>query len=429
MWTRKSALVLAAGITAYMLSLMMNDTLLAGLGTSLIAYLILVSFTHRSLELLPMEELSSRARSFGAVRVEREISSDRIFEGGEIDVVLKIESTGGTGLVEIWDHLPDRVRIKSGENRAIINLSGGKNIIKYTLECPIMGPYTIGPLMLRKGDFSSMFFEEDRTEEYSDFIVLPRVEEIKDAGIRSRTPKLFSGTATLKQPGPGYEFYALREYRPGDSFRDINWKAYARSGELLVNAREREAISDIMIMVDSREGTETGPLDKTSRIINARTAASLASYFIKGKNSVGLTIYGDGVHMMQPSTGERHLDKIMSSLATMTAAGDTGLEAAVSVVAPHIPSRSPVIIVSNLEGDNSVIEGIEALRSRDFPVVVVSASTLDMEKETGNIDKKDYDVLKEHRTALIEFLRRESASVIDRQVDEPLQIALLEVMQ
>jgi len=428
MWTRKSALVLAAGITAYMLSLMMNDTLLAGLGTSLIAYLILVSFTHRSLELLPMEELSSGARNFGAVRVEREISSDRIFEDGEIDVVLTIETTGGTGLVEIWDHLPDRVRIKSGENHAIINLSAGQNTIKYTLECPIMGPYTIGPLMLRKGDFSIMFFEEDRTEEYSDFIVLPRVEEIKDAGLHSRTPKLFSGTATLKQPGPGYEFYALREYRPGDSFRDINWKAYARSGELLVNAREREAISDIMIVVDSRAITESGPLKNTSRIINARTAASLASYFIKGKNSVGLTVYGDGVHMLQPSTGERHLDKILSSLATMTAGGDTGLEAAVSVVAPHIPSRSPVIIVSSLELDDSVIEGIETLQSREFPVLVVSTSTLELEIEGESVDREDYRAIKEHRSALIEFLKHEGVYVVDRPVDEPLQVSLMEVL-
>ena len=428
MWTRKSALVLAAGITAYLLSLMMNDTLLAGLGTALISYLILVSFTRRSLELLPMEEMSPESRVLGVVRVEREISSDRIFEDGEIEVTLRIETTGGAGLVEVWDHLPDRVQIVHGDNHAIINLSEGHNIIRYTLECPIMGPYTIGPLMLRKGDFSSMFFEEDRAEEYSDFIVLPKVEEIGDAGIRSRTPKLFSGTASLKQPGPGYEFYALREYRPGDSFRDINWKAYARSKELLVNAREREAISDIMIMVDSRSGTEVGPLKSTSRIINARAAASLASYFIKGKNSVGITIHGDGVHMMQPSTGERQLDRIMSSLATMSAGGDTGLEAAVSVVAPHIPSRSPVIIISNLEGDDSVIEGIESLQSRDFPVVIISTSTLDMEKETGNIEEKDYSSISEHRRALIEFLGREGVMVLDRPVDEPLQMALLEVM-
>ncbi len=428
MWTRKSALVLAAGITAYLLSLMMNDTLLAGLGTALISYLILVSFTRRSLELLPIEELASETGVLGVVSVEREISSDRIFEGGEIEVMLRIESTGGMGLVEVWDHLPDRVRIKSGDNHAIINLSEGHNVIKYTLECPIMGPYSIGPLMLRKGDFSSMFFEEDRAEEYSDFIVLPRIEEISEAGIRSRTPKLFSGTATLKQPGPGYEFYALREYRPGDSFRDINWKAYARSGELLVNAREREAISDIMIMADAREVTETGPLDSTMRIMNARTAASLASYFIKGKNSVGLTIYGDGVHMMQPSTGERHLDKIMSSLATMSAGGDTGLEAAVSVVAPHIPSRSPVIVVSSLEGDESIIEGIEALQSRDFPVLVISSSTLETEKETGNLSAEDYEALNEHRKALIEFLRHEGVMVVDRSPGESLQMALMEVM-
>ena len=49
------------------------------------------------------------------------------------------------------------------------------------------------------------------------------------------------GESSVESPGVGTEFYGLRKYQPGDYYRQINWKATARRGELIANERMREA--------------------------------------------------------------------------------------------------------------------------------------------------------------------------------------------
>ena len=34
--------------------------------------------------------------------------------------------------------------------------------------------------------------------------------------------------------------------------RKVNWKAFARSGKMMVNDFERDAVSDIILIIDSR---------------------------------------------------------------------------------------------------------------------------------------------------------------------------------
>ena len=73
---------------------------------------------------------------------------------------------------------------------------------------------------------------------------------------------MYSGATTLKTPGPGMEFYALWEYLPGDSFRSINWKALARTGEMMVNEKTRDAVTDVFVIVDTRDVSRIGTVLK-----------------------------------------------------------------------------------------------------------------------------------------------------------------------
>ena len=78
------------------------------------------------------------------------------------------------------------------------------------------------------------------------------MEDVKDAFVKSKVPKIFTGAVNIRQPGEGSNFYNLREYVPGDPMRKVNWKAFARSGKMMVNDFERDAVSDIILIIDSR---------------------------------------------------------------------------------------------------------------------------------------------------------------------------------
>ena len=107
------------------------------------------------------------------------------------------------------------------------------------------------------------------------------MEDIKDAMIKSRVPKIFTGAVNIRNPGEGSNFYNLREYIPGDPMKKVIGKATARQdGKMMVNEFEKDAVSDIIIIVDSRKISETGPVSRNSLVYSTEAAASLSQYFL-----------------------------------------------------------------------------------------------------------------------------------------------------
>ncbi len=48
------------------------------------------------------------------------------------------------------------------------------------------------------------------------------------------------GRQELYQPGPGHDLYRIRQHQPGDTARQVHWKASAKAGELRVREFSRE---------------------------------------------------------------------------------------------------------------------------------------------------------------------------------------------
>ena len=110
------------------------------------------------------------------------------------------------------------------------------------------GFYSIGPVAVRIQDPFGLFHKEKEMHVYDDFLVFPKMEDLKETFVKSRVPKIFTGAVNIRQPGPGSEFYSLREYVTGDPFKNINWKAFARTGDLMVNEKCRDAVTVLFII-------------------------------------------------------------------------------------------------------------------------------------------------------------------------------------
>ena len=66
-----------------------------------------------------------------------------------------------------------------------------------------------------------------------------------------KSSNLFDGSYKSIYQGNGMDFENLREYIPGDSIRDIDWKASSRSGKMLVKRYIAEKKHNIMIVFDT----------------------------------------------------------------------------------------------------------------------------------------------------------------------------------
>ena len=431
-WSRKSAMFAALAVALYLLGLVLRNPQLVTVAVVLLSFLTWAAFRTSHADVAAsgrrMEDgESDEGVQLPSVSALRRISSARIFEDGEIDITLRIQNRSNLSKVlEVRDRVPEVMRIKKGANYVLMELGPQRETeISYTIETPLRGFYTIGPVCIRIQDAFGLFHNEREIHLYDDFLVFPKMEDIKDAMIKSRVPKIFTGAVNIRNPGEGSNFYNLRDYVPGDPMKKVNWHATARSGgKLMVNEYERDAVSDIILIVDSRSVAETGPVSRNSLVFSTRAAASLSQYFLARRDSVGLVTYGDEIVSVDRDTGKKQLYVLLTKLAGAMAKGNTPLRVVTNRIMPHINRGSPIIIMSPLEDDPTVIDAVRDLRARNFDVTILSSSSLEFEFDARRLDRTGYEVLKTERDILLSELRGLGANVMDWEPDMLLNTAL-----
>ena len=414
MWTRKAAFSITGGISLVLIGMMISNFQLMVIGLTFVAFTV----------------LNGWIKGHGNVEVQRILSADNLYKGDDLFVELRItnRSMRRTQQLEIYDNVPHEMKLRSGLNYMRVNLGPGQSTrIRYSLRCPLRGHYSIGPISIRFRNTFNLFAQEMFASHHSDLIVFPQVRDVEEAFIRSRTPKMYTGASTLRTPGPGSEFYSLREYVTGDPFKNINWKAFARTGDLMVNEKCRDAVTDLFIILDSRDISRIGTVLKNPLEMGAVAAASLASFFIQRRDSVALAIYDDGVSYLPADTGDKQYFKILSSLAGVVPKGSMPLQAVTNSLSPRFSRGSPVFIISSIEGDGTVPNAVRDLVGRGHEVTILSPSSLDFERLVSRIPRMSYEVLKIERQNRLTGLAGFGASVIDWMPDVELSQALLQV--
>ena len=414
MWTRKAAFTFTGGIALLLIGMMISNHQLMILGLCFMGFIA----------------INSWLTGHGDVEVKRMLSADNLYKGDDLYVELQItnKSLRRTQQLEIFDNIPHEMKLRSGLNSMRVNLGPGETTrIRYVLRCPLRGHFSLGPVSLRFHNSFNLFTDEMYIDHHSDVIVFPQIKDVEEAFVRSRTPKMYTGATTLRTPGPGTEFYSLREYVPGDPFKNINWKAFARTGELMINEKCRDAVTDVYIILDSRDISRIGTVLKNPLEMGTVAAASIASFFLKRRDSVSLSIYDDKLSYLQPDTGDKQYFKILSSLAGVVPKGEMPLQAVTNSIAPRFSRGSPVFIISSAEGDGTVPHAIRDLVGRGHEVNILSPSSIDFERLVSRIPRMSYEVLRLERSNRITGLAGFGAQVIDWMPDMELSQALLTV--
>lgn len=414
MWTRKAAIILTSGISLILIGMMISNFQLMIIGLTFVSFLAINGWVegHSDLE------------------INREVSAVNVYKGDDINVILTItnKSYRRTQQLEVFDNVPHEMKMRKGINLMRMNLGPGQTAtIRYTVRCPLRGHYTIGPTSIRYRNTFNLFVSETSVGDRSDITVFPQVRDVEEALIRSDVPKMYTGATTLKTPGQGMEFYALREYFPGDSFRSINWKAFARTGELMVNEKTRDAVTDVFIILDTRDVARIGTVLKNPLEMGTVAAASIANYFIKRRDSVSLVTYGERMDFLPPETGDKQHYKVLSQLAAVESKGSMPLQAVTNALSPRISRGSPVFIISSLEGDGTTLSAIRNLSGKGHEVIVLSPSSIDLERLVSRIPRMAYEVLKLERQNRLTAISGYGAKVIDWTPSVELSQALLQI--
>lgn len=205
--------------------------------------------------------------------------------------------------------------------------------------------------------------------------------------IHARRPVsgLLEGRYTSVLAGRSLDFSDLREYSPGDDVSDIDWKASARSGGLLVKRYVADRKHTVFVVADSgREfsalSTWFGGGGATQRDLAITVAGIIGWIAISHGDYVGLVCAGsDGPTVRRPTTREVELERMLELLQSVSQPGSARQDT-IAVLDHAIATIRRRTILFLVLGDVEVGPEIEERLRRllvQHEVVVVTLGDLD----------------------------------------------------
>ncbi len=216
----------------------------------------------------------------------------------------------------------------------------------------------------------------------STYTILASENRVSQVGIRRKNRR-----------GQGLDFHQLREYRQGDSLRQLDWKATARRQELISEDYQDERDQNIVLMIDSgrRMRSKDDELDHFDHALNA---SLLISYIaLRQGDSVGVLSFGHGERWIAPQKGSNRVNVILNGLydlQTSNRAPDY-LSAAEKLTTLQ-RKRSLVILVTNTRDEelDEITLAIQLLRKRHVVMVAnIREAILDSKLHTPVIGFDD----------------------------------------
>lgn len=185
------------------------------------------------------------------------------------------------------------------------------------------------------------------------------------------------GVHQRQRRGQGMEFHQLREFREGDSLRQIDWKATARHRTPIAREYEDERDQQIIFMLDCGRRMRSQD-DELSHFDHALNACLLLSYVaLRQGDAVGLSTFAsDQPRYLAPVKGTGQLNVLLNKVYDLDSSQrPADYQAAVNQLLARQKRRALVVLVlvTNLrdEDDEELLTAVKRL-AKQHRVLVAS---------------------------------------------------------
>jgi uncharacterized protein (DUF58 family) len=323
-------------------------------------------------------------RSLAAVSLQRQ-HDQRVFLGETFTVEVKVRNR--SWLPVLWLRLTDTVpgELTPGAVfRQVISLLPRESLaLSYTLHGRRRGYYKLGPFVTLGGDLLGSTTYQGRQAEDGFVIVYPKIVALRELGFSSLSP---SGTLPSRERifEDPTRIQGVRDYQPGDSLRQMDWKTSARLGSLQVRRYEPAIALETAIFLNLNRDDYPRGVQYLATELGIVIAASVAVHLVEKRQAVGL--YANGCDPLaevpgaSPSLslrkGREHLMHILDLLARIEVAPEELAVPFLDLLSRKslgLPWGSTVVVVTPREAEG-LLDTLLTLRRRGLLVILVLTS-------------------------------------------------------
>jgi len=369
------------------------------------------------------------------VSIDRDIDPAPAAPGERTTVTLRLKNVGDATLtdVRIIDGVPTELPVDAGSPRACLSIRPGETASFAYDVVPSQGAYEFTPPIVRVRPLSSAAVTTTRPSVTGTTTLICQRNAGDVPQLQGALQRV--GTQPVDRGGEGIEFHSTREYHPGDDVRRVDWRGFAKTGNLAtIQFTETSATETVVLVHGIGTGqVSRGPGYPTASELMIYAADRVVTRLFATGNEVGLRTGSitaadiavpvptntDDQPWIPPGADEatrRQIDATFDSLVAATRDGDRNVPTHPCGLHERLPPNADIVLVTPAL-DESTGELVETLCATDRHVVVVTP-------DITNLDTIGKTVTRIERRLTLARLRAAGATVCDWDTRFPLTRAM-----
>jgi uncharacterized protein (DUF58 family) len=291
-------------------------------------------------------------------------------------VRLRVRSKAGRRLdVTVTDDRPPDVAADGLPASVTVPARGSANVT-YHLRPTRRGMVELGDHNVRYPSPLGLWQRQLRIPARHQLKVYPDVTAVRVYELLARQSRENLMVRAVRLRGGENEFERLREYQRDDEYKNIDWKATARRGRLIVREYQQERNQTVVCLLDCGRlmTAESDGLAQMDHALN--TVLMLAHVAARAGDQIGLLAFDAKVRSYLPPAGGR---KSAQRVAQATydlhpSLVETDFEGAFTELTKRLRKRALVVLFTQVIDDVSaqaVLKQVRSLRPRHLPVCVL----------------------------------------------------------
>lgn len=283
-------------------------------------------------------------------------------------VRLRLHNTGKRPLsLRVYDHFPTQTSVTGFPLPLSVATDGFAEPL-YEITANERGKLLFPCLQVRILSPLQLWWHDLKLPVSSEVKVYPNFAAVAQYALLATDNHLsHMGIMKKRRRGEGLDFHQLREYREGDSLRQIDWKASARMHKAISREYQDERDQEVIFMLDCghRMMAKDDALSHFDHTLNAMLLLTYVA--LRQGDAVGMGSFGGQNRWLPAHKGQHNVQHMLNTLYDLhpTPAAPDYAQAATELLVRQ-KKRALIILLTNLRDEDldDLLPAVHLLRKR-----------------------------------------------------------------